>query len=85
MQLVVARHVALDLSAFDVMTLAHNRQAVKHSFAWAVWAVNFSSPTCAWHAGAGLDAAAKLDARDGQYGQSGQPIFNRYLATASPS
>jgi hypothetical protein len=39
---VVARHVALVLSAFDVMTLAHGRGAVKHFVAWAIWAVNLA-------------------------------------------
>ena len=51
MQLVVARHVALDLSAFDVMTLAQVRGAVKYSFAWAVWAIGFQLSACASHGG----------------------------------
>ena len=73
------------LSVSDGVRLARRRRAIKHFLAWAIWAVRFEAP--AWRRSrrrapsAAHDVGAKLDARYGQYGQSGQPLFNRYLTT----
>ena len=76
MRLGVARHVALDLSAFDVMTLAHAWQGVKDFVMGYCGVVSFQLPACASHDGAADDVGAKLDARDGQsWGSLGYTLF----------
>ena len=66
MRLVVARHVALVLSAFDVMTLAHAWQGVKDFVMGQCGAVGFQRLANTWRALEGRSRGARGALEHGQ-------------------